>query len=419
MIGAGEDAIYVNLGPCPIQYNRMSNPGKCHFGIIGQIFNVNESQPYSIIDKIKPFAYLYDAIMDKLVKTVQNNMGKLVQFNAAMMPDNWKFEDWIYYAKTAGIVMVNPMKEGTKGAAKNKLAGAFQVPSVIDAELGNSLQYMVSTLQYIETSLCNMLGITPQRLGAIQNRETVGGVERSTLQSSHVTRWYFEKYNDLKKRVMECVLETAKIGAKGHTMKFQNIMSDLTMTVSDFDGDEFAEADYGLVVTNDYDIEKFRQDIDQAGSMALQAGVISFSAWLKLKSSGSLSEKIKMIEQNEQEMRQQQQAMQQQQLQAQQQQAQMEMQFKQAELEQNDTINQRDNETKLMVANIQAASKRDADGDGLVNEGQDGTDLNEKIREFDQKMRLERVKFEYQKQKDKKDNDVKLQIAKQKNKNTK
>lgn len=418
MIGAGEDAIYVNLGPCPIQYNRMSNPSRCHFGIIGQIFNYNESQPYSIIDKVKPYSYAYDAIMDKFIRTIQNNMGKIVQFNGAMMPENWKFEDWVYYAKTVGIVMVNPMKEGNKGAAKNKLAGAFQVPPVIDAELGNSIQYMVSSLQYIEQAVANMIGITPQRLGAIQNRETVGGVERSTLQSSHVTRWYFEKYNDLKKRVHECVLETAKIGCQGRTVKYQYITSDFTQKVSEFDGDEFAEADYGLVVTMDYDVEKFRQEIDQMSTMALQAGQISFSAVLKLKSSGSLSEKIKMLEQNEQEMRQYQQEMQQQQLQAQQQQAQAELQFKQVELQQQDTINQRDNETKLLIANIQAQSKRDADGDGVVNEGVNNEDLAEKVRQFDEKMKLERDKFNYQQKKDKQDNETKLAIAKMRPKTT-
>ena len=418
MIGAGDDAIYVNCGPCPIQYNRMSNPSKCHFGIIGQVFNVNESKPYSIIDKIKPFAYLYDAIMDKFVRTVQNNMGKIVQFNGAMMPEGWKFEDWIYYAKTAGIVMVNPMKEGTKGAAKGKIAGAFQVPPVIDAELGNSLQYMVSTLQYIEQTLCNMLGITPQRLGAIQNRETVGGVERSTLQSSHVTRWYFEKYNDLKKRIYECALEAAKIGAKGRNIKLQYITSDLTQRISDFDGDEFAEADYGLVVTTDVDIEKFRQEVDQAAGMALQGGMISFSGYLKMKSSGSLSEKIKLMEQSEQEMRQYQQQQQQMALQQQQAQAEAQLQMKQAELQQNDTINQRDNETKLLIANIQAASKRDADGDGIVNEGQDTQDLDEKVREFNEKMKLERDKLNWDKQKNKDNNDVKVAIAKMKPKQT-
>ena len=418
MIGAGDNALFVDCGPCQIQYNRLNNPSKCHFGIIGQIFNINESKPYSIVDKVKPFSYLYDAMMDKFVKLVQNNMGKIVQFNESMMPDGWKWEDWIYYAKMAGIALVNPMKEGNKGAAKNKLAGAFQVPPVIDAELGNSIQYIVNILQYIEQTVCNMLGITPQRLGAIQNRETVGGVERSTLQSSHVTRWYFEKYNNLKKRVMECVLDTAKIGAKGKNLKFQYITSDLSQKVAEIDGDEFAEADYGLVVSMDYDIEKFRQDVDQAGTMALQSNMIPLSAFLKLKAAGSLSEKIKMLEQAEKEMQQVQQQQQQMQLQAQQQQQQVEMQMKQAEMQLEDQLNQRDNETKILTATIQAQSKRDADGDGLINEGEDTQDLSEKIREFDAKMKLERDKLEYQKQKDKKDNELKLTIAKLKPKTT-
>ena len=419
MIGAGEDAVYTDCGPCEIQYNRLNNPSKCHFGIIGQIFNTNESQPYSIVDKIKSYSYLYDAMMDKFVKLVQNNMGKIIQFNGAMMPDKWQFEDWVYYAKTAGIVMVDPMKEGNRGAAKNKLAGAFQVPPVIDAELGNSIQYTVNILQYIEQAVCNMLGITPQRLGAIQNRETVGGVERSTLQSSHVTRYYFEKYNNLKKRVYECVLDTAKIGAKGKNLKFQYIASDLAQKVAEIDGDEFAEADYGLVVSMDYDIEKFRQDVDQAGTMALQANMIPFSAWLKLKATGSLSEKIKMLEQAEKDMQQQQQQAQQAQIQAQQQQQQLELQMKQAEMELKDMMNQRDNETKILTTTIQAQTKRDADGDGIINESENNAlDLNEKVRQFDEKMKLEREKLELDKKQHKEDNDLKLKIAKMKPKTT-
>ena len=419
MIGTGENAIFVDCGPCEIQYNRLNNPSKCHFGIIGQIFNINESKPYSIVDKVKSYNYLYDAMMDKFVKLCQNNLGKIIQLNEAMFPEKWQFEDVLYYAKVAGIMLVNPMKEGNKGAAKNKLAGAFQVPPVIDAELSNSLIAMINILNYIEQALCNMLGITPQRLGAIQNRETVGGVERSTLQSSHTTRWYFEKYNDLKKRVYECVLDTAKIGAKGRNLKFQYITSDLSQRVSEINGDEFAEADYGLVVSMDYDIEKFRQDIDQAGAMALQSNSIPLSAWLKLKSSGSLSEKIKMLEQAEKEMQQIQQQQQQAQLQAQQQQAQMELQMKQAEMQLNDAMNQRDNETKILVATIQTQSKRDADGDGLVNENNNkAIDLNEKVRQFNEKLQLDKDKLKQEDRHHREDNELKLKIAKLKPKTT-
>jgi len=37
---------------------------------------------------------------------------------------------------------------------------------------------------------------------------------------------------------------------RGRSKKFQYILSDNSMKVMDIDGDEFAEADYGLVVDN-------------------------------------------------------------------------------------------------------------------------------------------------------------------------
>jgi hypothetical protein len=69
-------------------------------------------------------------------------------------------------------------------------------------------------------------GISKQREGQIANRETVGGVERATLQSSHITEWLFAVHDDLKKRVLECFLETAKIAMKGRKKKFEYITSD-------------------------------------------------------------------------------------------------------------------------------------------------------------------------------------------------
>lgn len=45
-------------------------------------------------------------------------------------------------------------------------------------------------------------------------------------------------------------METAKIALRGRGKKFQYILSDNSMRVMNIDGDEFAEADYGLVVDN-------------------------------------------------------------------------------------------------------------------------------------------------------------------------
>ena len=41
----GEE-IYVNMRPTVVQYNRLSNPSRCHFGIVGSRYNFNNSKPF-------------------------------------------------------------------------------------------------------------------------------------------------------------------------------------------------------------------------------------------------------------------------------------------------------------------------------------------------------------------------------------
>ena len=237
--------IYVNMRPRPIQYNRLSNPSRCHFGIIGTIYNLNEGRPFSMVDVMKPYNYLYDIIHDRLNKLMAKNWGKIVKLDLALVPKGWDIDKWLYYAKTNNMAIIDSFKEGNYGAATGKLAGALNNASngVIDADWGNNIQQYINLLEFIKLEMSEAVGITRQREGQISNRETVGGVERATLQSSHITEWLFVKHEDLKKRVLEAFLETAKIALKGRSKKFQHIMDDLSTQIVTIDGDEFAEAD--------------------------------------------------------------------------------------------------------------------------------------------------------------------------------
>ena len=340
----GED-IYVNMRPRVVQYNRLSNPSRCHFGIIGSIYNLNDERPFSLVDMMKPFNYLYDAIHDRLNKLLAKNWGRIVTLDLAKVPTGWDVEKWLYFAKTNNIVVVDSFKEGNIGAATGKLAGAMNNASsvVIDAELGNSIQQNINLLEFIKMEMSDVAGISKQREGQISNRETVGGVERATLQSSHITEWLFVIHEDVKKRALECFLETAKIALRGRSKKFQYILSDGSMKVMDIDGDEFAESDYGLVVDNSNAIQELQQKMDMLAQAALQNQTLNFSTIMKLYNSCSMAEKQRIVERNEQELIQRQQEAQQQQLQQQQQQAEMEAQAKEQEMQLKDTMNQRDN----------------------------------------------------------------------------
>ena len=399
--------IYVNMRPRVVQYNRLSNPSRCHFGIIGSIYNLNDNRPFSLVDMMKPYNYLYDAIHDRLNKLIARNWGSLVRLDFAKKPKGWDVEKWLYYAKTMGLAVEDSFNEGNVGAATGKIAGALNNAStgVIATSDGNQIQQYINLLEFIKMEMAEVAGITKQREGQVSNRETVGGVERSMMQSSHITEWLFVVHEDVKKRVLECLLETAKIALKGRSKKFQYILSDNSMKIMEIDGDEFAEADYGLVVDNSNGMQELNSNLNTLAQAALQNSVLSFSTIMKLFGSNSLAEKQRLVEKDERNIQERQAQAQQQEIQVRQQEVEAKNQLEQAKMQQEDRLNQRDNETKILIAQMQAYNKNSED-DGIIEPeySQEAKDkLMEQIREFDEKIKLDREKLNLDREKHKDD----------------
>ena len=396
--------IYVSMRPRPVQYNRLSNPSRCHFGIIGSIYNINGYEPFSMVDTMKPYAYLYDVIHDRLNKTLANNMGKIVRMDFAKVPKGWDVDKWMYYIKVNNIAVENSYNEGEVGRSTGVLAGAMNNASsgVIDASLGNEIQQYINLLEWISNKIGELPGITNQRLGQVSNRETVGGVERATLQSSHITKKWFFIHDSVKKRVLECLLETAKIALKGRKKKFEYILSDGSKQIIEIDGDEFAECDYGLLVDNSNGTQELNQKMDMLAQAALQNQTLDFSSIMKLYTTTSTAEKQRMIEANERRIREMQQQQQQQQLQLQQQEIEQRAQAEQQKMEMEYRMHQEDNETKLLVAQINsiAEEKRFAmiqEENGITK--QQELEYKEKqleldSKQFDAKLKLDTRKHE-------------------------
>ena len=423
----GKD-IYIGMRPRAVQYNRLSNPSRCHFGIVGSIYNMNDDRPFSLVDMMKPYNYLYDAIHDRLNKHLAKNWGKIVQLDLAKVPKGWDVEKWLYFAKTNNLAIVDSFKEGNSGLAKGHLAGSLNNASsgVIDAEMGNIIQQEVNLLEFIKMEMSDVVGISKQREGQISNRETVGGVERATLQSSHITEWLFYMHEDVKKRALECFLETAKIALKGRTLKFNYILGTGALQISEIDGDEFAENDYGLIVDSSNATQELNSKMDMLAQAALQNQALGFSTIMKLYGSCSLAEKQRMVEANEKRIQEQQQQQQQQQMEIQQMQIQQQASTEQARMEQEYKMNSENNETKILIAEIN--SQAEADRLALMNKDyaeedvytqKDKAELAEKIREFDMRLKFDREKLAYEKTKTKKDQALKSKQISKSNKASK
>ena len=390
--------IYLNMRPRPVQYNRLSNPSRCHFGIIGSTYSNDGEAPYSLVDIMKPYAYYYDVIMDRLNKTLARNVGKVIRLDFAKVPDGWDTDKWLYYLNVNGIAIENSFNEGQVGRSTGVLAGSLNNASsgVVDASLGNEIVQYTSLLQWVDSQMGKLIGMTDQRLGQISNRETVGGVERATLQSAHSTEWLFFMHESVKKRVLECLLETAKIAFKGRKVKFEYILDSGSRQFVEIDGDEFAECDYGIVLDNSNGALILNQKLDGLSQAGLQNGLLDFSTMMKLFTTTSTAEKQRIVEACENRMREQQQQQQEQQMQMQQQQLEMNAMLEQQKQQMQYQMHQEDNETKILVAQIN--SEAEAQRFAMMNHDNDEANtierekLAESARQFNEKLALDKVK---------------------------
>lgn len=378
--------VYVNMRPRPIQYLRMNNVSECHAGIIGQVYNTNQAKPVSLVDRMKPYQYMFDAVKDRLNKTIAKNYGKILELDKARMPAGWDYQKWLYFIEQDNISVVDSFKEGTKGQATGKLAGNFNTSGKpLDLEVGNSIQLYINLLEYLKNEMYEISGVSKQRQGQIDNRETVGGIERAVSASSHITEELFMIHDNVRKRCLMALLETAKIALKGRNKKLQFVTDDRVMSMLNIDGDEFAEMDYDIIVDNDMGDLELKQKLESLAQAGIQNQMLSFSTVMKIFTDPSLTSIMRRIEQDEANLNEAKQKDRESNQKNVQMQVESNERIKQLELQLDDLKSQRDNETKIQVALI----------------GKQG-DYTEEDQADLEKIRLQREKL---------DNDYKLKMS--------
>ena len=348
------DDIYVKMQPRPVQFRTMDNISKCSSGYVGITYNINNSKTKSLMDRMKPYQYLYNVIMYRTELAFAKNYGKIGVLDLSKVPDNWDVDKWLYYATQLGWAVYDPFNAGKEGQAMGKLAGNMTMQSSIDTDTGNYIQQHVNMLAYIKSELEEIAGISRQRQGAIENRETIGGVERAINQSSMITERLFQMHSLVKLRALTALLETARIAYKNKKTSIQYVTDDMVTAFIDIDGDVLNSADYGIFINDAVDEQKLIQTIQQGASQEYGKGTINVKTLFDIMASPSIASMRRKLESDmevrEAMVRKQQQdamAMQQQQLQ---QQADLEERKLQLEKYKIDT----EAETKITVSNITA-----------------------------------------------------------------
>ena len=304
VVKIGND-IYTDITRLPFSYNRISQPGEGHPGIVGEVYSLPGRKAVPAMSRMKPYQYLYDIIIDRMIVAMSKNVGPILEMGFERKPDSWGTEKWLKYMYKYNTKFVDNFKEVNKGSAQGQLAGNLSSgrDQQLSLDFGNYIQQLVNMAEYVKAATGDIIGITPQRKGAIQNRETVGGVERATSQSSHVTEWYRYKHEQVKLRALNVFLEAAKSALKDNPKKLNTMVEASLASVLEVTEDDFVGVDIGIFVTNANKVKEHKNILEQSAQAYMQNGG-SFSFVFDVLFSDSMSDRRRLIEEHESEMQQ-------------------------------------------------------------------------------------------------------------------
>lgn len=428
---AGSD-LYFGIQPIEYQHVSIDNPNSQKLPYCGAIYSNTNSKPRSLVSILKPLQYMYIVLWYRLELAIARDKGKVVNMDITQIPKSMNISPakWMHYLSSVGVNFINPYEEGWNipGREGGKPAQFNQI-TALDLTMSNVIAEYIQLMDKIEELAGTISGITQQREGAVSTSEMVSNVERSVVQSSHITEPLFWVHNQCKRRVLNMLLNTAK-GAWEETgkQKLQYIFDngeraflDITPKFYYEDMDVFV-SDTSKDLENIQKLQQLIQPAMQNGASLLEAAEI-----LTNDNFNIIKQKLKDMQTRQEQIQQQQQeaeAQQQQQLQQMQNEAkQQELMLQEAQMDLQRYQIDQDNQTKIAVAQINAyrgTEELDQDQNGIpdpveigkqaIEQQKINQDAYNKRYEAKQKREIEDQKIQLEK--DKMKHETELQKAK-------
>lgn len=417
---AGSD-LYFGIQPIEYQSVSIDNPNSQKLPYCGCVYSNTNSKSRSLVSILKPLQYMYIVLWYRLELAIARDKGKVINMDITQIPKSMSItpDRWMHYLSSVGVNFINPYEEGwnVPGREGGKPATFNQI-TALDLTMSNVIAEYIQLMDKIEQLAGTISGITEQRMGAVSTNELVGNVERSVVQSSHITEPLFWVHNQCKRHVLNMLLNTAK-GAWQQTgkKKLQYIFDNGERAYLDIQ-EKFYNEDMDVFVTDTSkdieNVEKLRQLIQPA--MQNGASLLEAAEILTNDNFNIIKSKLKEMQARQEQMQQQQQqAEQEQAVQLQQMQneaKQQELMLEEAKMDLERYKIDQDNATKIAVAEIstyRGTEDKDVDRNGIPDP-KEMYDAAIKQREIDSNEFTKRVEAKYKSEIE----DKKLELERQK-----
>ena len=351
------DNIYTQIGPKQDQFRSIDDPFRVKLGYHGVTYSSMNADPISLMDRMKPFQYLYFIVGHKLKQLIAKDKGQVYSLDLSMVPEELGLEKTLYYLDQMDLDLYNSMQNAEKpgGYNRGKITGSISRSNM--QHITNYIQLMDA----LDQQISDVAGVPRQVEGQISPTEAVTNAQSNIQQSATMTEAvYFHPHYEVWRDVLSSLLQVAQDCYKGKKVSKQYILDDMSIKTLEIDGDELQNSDFGVFVSNTgKEQEVFNMMKDLAHAL-VQTDKANFSDLIKLMKSSSIEDMERKIEQGEKqraEMEQQAQQMQQASEQAR-------MEFEQKKLQHEKELQAQKDAAELQRLVVEITADADQDGDG-------------------------------------------------------
>ena len=177
--------------------------------IIGQVFEVKNTEAKSLVDLMKPFQVLYNVCMNQLYKLLEKEVGKvqLMSIRHIPIPKDGDAQDaldiWEMEARNRGVVFVDDSPENLKAPS------SFNQFTSLDLTRTQEIQSRYTLAQQLKNECWELIGMSRQRMGSVTASESATGTNAAITQSYSQTEPLFIAHEYVLGQLYQSIIDAS------------------------------------------------------------------------------------------------------------------------------------------------------------------------------------------------------------------
>jgi hypothetical protein len=295
--------MYLDVKPVRFQFKGDFTLYGCKLPVEGAVFTDRNTKSMSLVDKMKPYQIGYNLVNNQIADILVDELGTVIMLDQNALPRHSAGEDWGHnnYAK-AYVAMKNfGMLPLDTSITNTESALNFQHYQVLNLEQTQRLMSRIQLANHFKQQCFESIGLSPQRMGAVNGQETATGVEQAINMSYSQTETYFTQHSEyLMPRIHQMRTDLAQYyHSTRPSLRLQYLTSMDEKVNFELNGTELLSRDLNVFITTKVNQ---RQVIEQIRNLALSnntsgASIYDLGNIVKADSMAEITSVMKGIEQ--------------------------------------------------------------------------------------------------------------------------